>query len=66
MSIPTVAQVIIKLQTMPQELPCYFRPKYHGTVKGWEDVPVNLNGISDMEEYTINSEHQPRRVTFLC
>lgn len=56
----TVKEVIEILKTMPQELPCYFRPKYFGDVEPWESVPVNKNGITKMEE------DGEKNITFLC
>lgn len=60
----TVKEIIEKLQQLPQDLPCYIRPKYYGIVKPYYDVPINVNGISEMEPLKDNNlirEH----VTFL-
>ena len=46
---PTVAELIAKLQTMPQDLPVYLRSKYTGETDPFEDYPVNINGVSKME-----------------
>lgn len=58
---PTVAEVIEKLQEMPQHLRCYFRPKYHGAMDYVDEVPLHYLGISEMAP-----EGKPRQVTFLC
>ncbi len=55
----TVKEIIEALRKMPQNAPCYFRPKYFGDVKAYENVPINKHGISKMGE---NGEN----VTFLC
>lgn len=59
----TVEEIIKRLQELPQDLPCYFRPKYYGIVKPYHDVPINVNGISLMEpiKFSVVKEH----VTFL-
>jgi hypothetical protein len=59
----TVKEIIEKLQQLPQDLPCYVRPKYWGTLKPYYDAPININGISEMEpiKFTEVKEH----VTFL-
>ena len=63
----TVKEIIERLQQLPQDLPCYIRPKYYGRVEKYEDVPIHLNGISEMEanknsgKCFVNEEH----VTFL-
>ena len=59
----TVKEIIEKLQQLPQDLPCYIRPKYYGTVTYLDDAPVNINGISEMEpiKFSEIKEH----VTFL-
>ena len=44
----TVADIIKVLQKMRQDVPVFVRPKYYGNVECWEDVPVNVNGISSM------------------
>jgi hypothetical protein len=59
----TVAEIITKLHSLPQDLPCYFRPKYHGDVSHFEEVPVDLCGITPM--VPPNSEVLDR-VVFLC
>lgn len=64
-TVPTVAEVIAKLQKLPQDLPCYFRPKYHGDVSAFEEVTVNLHGIGPMTPPNGLSE-VPDRVVFLC
>ena len=58
---PTVAEVIEKLQDMPQDLRCYFRPKYHGKMEHVDEIPLHYLGICEMEP-----EGKPRQVTFLC
>lgn len=57
----TVQEVIDALEKLPRDFPCYFRPKYHGDVRWCDDVPVNLNGISEM-----HPDDKPKNVTFLC
>jgi hypothetical protein len=59
----TVKDIVEQLLKLPQDLPCYFRPKYYGNVLWCDDVPINTKGISIMEgsEYTDNKEN----VTFL-
>ena len=59
-SVPTVAEIIKKLQELPQELPCYLRSKYTGDVRWCDDHPVNLNGIGEMENTDLG-----KHVTFL-
>ena len=55
-SVPTVADVIKKLQ----ELPCYLRSKYTGDVRWCDDHPINLNGIGEMENTDLG-----KHITFL-
>ena len=57
----TVKEIIAILEKMPQDAPCYFRPKYSGGAKSWENIPVNKNGISE-----IHPENEEKNVTFLC
>jgi hypothetical protein len=57
----TVAEIIERLQNLPQDLPCYFRPKYFGDVDRTDVVPVNRNGISRM-----CPDGEPDQVHFLC
>lgn len=59
----TVKDIIEKLQQLPQDLPCYIRPKYWGNLDWCDDAPINVNGIGEMEgsEYTNNTAN----VTFL-
>lgn len=59
----TVAEIIEALQKLPPNLPCYFRPKYSGTVEYSTSVPVNKNGIVKMESHTSLAH---ANVTFLC
>lgn len=63
MEAATVKEIIEQLQKLPQDLPCYIRPKYWGTLKPYYDAPININGITEMEpyEFGVNKEH----VTFL-
>jgi hypothetical protein len=49
-TITTVQHIIDALKQLPPDLPCRFRPKYSGTVKWTESVPVNKNGISIMQD----------------
>lgn len=56
----TVREIIAKLQMFPQHLPCYVRPKYHGTVNFCDDVSVVARQISEM-----HPENEPDNVTFL-
>lgn len=58
---PTVAEVIEKLQKMPPDLRCYFRPKYHGAMNYTDEIPLHFNGICEMEP-----KGKPNQVTFLC
>lgn len=58
----TVKEIIEKLQQLPPDLPCYVRPKYYGNVEWWQDVPVNINGISQMERTVWTNDEN---VTFL-
>jgi len=58
---PTVAEVIARLQEMPQHLRCYFRPKYHGAMDYVDEIPLHLLGICETEP-----EGKSRQVTFLC
>ena len=44
----TVKEVMEALSKLPQDLPCFVRPKYHGDIKYFEDVPVNANSICEM------------------
>ncbi len=55
-----VKDIIKILQKLPQNLPCYVRPKYHGDLSWTDDCPINLNGISEME-----SKKLKKHVTFL-
>lgn len=57
----TVKEIIEQLQKLPQDLPCYFRPKYSGTVQYTDNVPVHLNGIGEM-----HPDNKPKYVCFLC
>ena len=61
----TVREIIEKLQKLPQDLPCYVRPKYHGTVRYVDDVPININGISEMEPSKSPEGVKEDHVTFL-
>ncbi len=61
----TVAEIIAALQTMPQDYPCYVRPKYHGTIEYTDDVAINTNGISRMEPDQNVYPGKPCHVTFL-
>ncbi len=58
---PTVAEVIERLQQMPQELRCFFRPKYHGNMSFTDEIPLHYHGICLMEP-----PGKPTQVTFLC
>lgn len=63
----TVKEIIEELQKLPQDLPCFFRPKYHGTVKYHENVPVHRKGISEMHPDPKIYPDEPRKyVCFLC
>lgn len=57
---PTVAEVIKKLQELPQNLPVYLRSKYTGDVRWCDDHPININGISEMVNTDLG-----KHVTFL-
>lgn len=59
----TVAEIIEVLKLLPQDLPCYFRPKYFGDCKYTDMIPINLNGISIMEG---GMNEEVENVTFLC
>jgi len=56
----TVKQLIAKLKTMPQDLPVYVRPKYHGDLAWSDDAAVMLNGVSEM-----HPDGKPKNVTLL-
>lgn len=56
----TVAELIAKLQTMPQNLPVFVRPKYHGTMEWSDDVPVLVTGVAEM-----HPKDGPKNVTLL-
>lgn len=47
MKTPTVAEIIKKLEKMPQNAPCFIRSKYTGATEPFESYPVNLHGISE-------------------
>ena len=47
----TVAEIITKLQTLPQNAPVYVRSKYTGNTDPFEDYPLSVNGISKMEDF---------------
>jgi len=55
----TVGEIIAMLEQFPADLPCFFRPKYHGDVTPYDDVPVWIGGISYMDQ-------EGENVTFLC
>lgn len=59
----TVKEIIEKLQQLPQDLPCYIRPKYWGTLEWCDEAPININGISEMERSVLNDGEE--NVTFL-
>jgi hypothetical protein len=60
----TVGEIIDKLKEFNPDLPCYFRPKYSGTVESWEDCNINLHGITVLEPNPRGLRHY--NVTFLC
>lgn len=62
----TVREVIAALQALPPDYPCFFRPKYHGDVSAFDDVPVLLDGISEMHPDPQVYPDMPKNVTFLC
>ena len=63
----TVQEVISALQKLPPDLPCFFRPKYHGDVKYTENVPVNPQGICEMHpDRKLYPESPEKYVCFLC
>lgn len=62
----TVGEIIARLQLLPSDLPCYFRPKYWGVVARVDDVPVLLSGISLMEPDPVVYPGATNNVTFLC
>jgi hypothetical protein len=57
----TVKEVIEQLEKLPQDLPCYFRPKYYGTVQYMDNVPINVNGIGEMHPHD-----EEKYICFLC
>ena len=46
--ISTVAEVIAALSELPQDLPCFFRPKYSGPVEYTQNVGIMAHNISEM------------------
>ena len=63
----TVQEIIERLQKLPPDLPCFFRPKYHGNVKWTDNVPVNSKGISEMHpDPVLYPDDPPEYVCFLC
>ena len=63
----TVKEIIEQLSSLQQDLPCFFRPKYHGTVEYTDNIPVNVNGIAEMHPDPEVCPHEPRKyVCFLC
>ena len=62
MEAATVKEIIEKLQELQQDLPCYVRPKYFGTMTYVDSAPINLNGICEMEEF---EDGVSSNVTFL-
>jgi hypothetical protein len=66
MKTATVEEIIEKLQKMPQDSPCFFRPKYYGTVEHTDSVPVNADGISQMENTEAEGDLPKNYVCFLC
>ena len=56
----TVKDIIDMLLTLPQDLPCYVRPKYNGTIEYCDDVPINVFGIAEM-----HPDNEPKNITFL-
>ena len=62
----TVAEIIEALKKLPPDYPCYFRPKYYGTVKYTDDVPIHLNGIGEMHPDQKVYPNKTKNVTFLC
>ena len=66
MNASTVKDVIAALQKLPPDLPCFFRPKYHGSVERTEDVPVLASGISEMHPNPALYPDTPKHVCFLC
>jgi len=59
----TVKEIIEKLQQLPEDLPCFVRPKYWGTLKSYCEAPIHINGISEMEP--IKDSEIQEHVTFL-
>lgn len=63
----TVKQIIEELQKLPPNLPCFFRPKYHGDVSYTDNVPINKNGIGEMHPDPQLYPDEPKKyVCFLC
>lgn len=56
----TVRELIEKLRAMPQDMPVYVRPKYHGSLDWYEDAPVHVNGVAEM-----HPKGEPKNVTLL-
>jgi len=57
---PTVENVIKILNELPKDLICHFRPKYHGDMSCFDEIPLNMHGIAILED-----ENGEDRVTFL-
>lgn len=62
----TVKEIIEALQKLPQDLPCFFRPKYTGSVEPTDNIPVNLDGISEMHPNPKIYPDEQKHVCFLC
>jgi hypothetical protein len=55
-----VKELIEELKKLPSNFPIYIRSKYYGEMTGFEDVPLNPNGICEMQP-----KDGPKNVTFL-
>ena len=62
----TVKEIIEQLKKLPQDMPCFFRPKYHGTVEYTDNVPVRKNGICEMHPDPKVYPDKQKYVCFLC
>ena len=56
----TVGELIAALKKYDKNLPIFIRPKYSGNIKYTDDVPIKINGISEM-----HPDNKPKNVTFL-
>ncbi len=63
----TAREIIEALSRLEPDLPCFFRPKYHGSCNYTDSVPVNPHGICEMHpDQTLYPELPAKNITFLC